>query len=275
MQTVVDPETGNVYLRVDNTVNGKNGVIRVTDDAGKLGIAGFNEDYISYEFSFSKIEDVALSTVNLALQSSGGAGGTGKVEILIADANGNITLKGGSVSLGTIVEGSFTNVRIGVDFKASTLTAFDENNEVIDFVKLSAPSGFASLAEWQRASNGLRHHILFLGIQNSSSGGTETGILVDDIRIVDGNAFEKPLTELPKSTGIEYAINGGSLPENAPTEYDPEVGTVLPTPTKSNAVFMGWYTTPDFKEGTEIYKIPAGTDGRYFVYHHTGKYCIL
>ena len=189
MKTVVDPVTGNTYLRVDNTTNNKNGVIRVTDDTAKLGIAGFNESFISYEFSFSKIKGVALSNINLSLQSSGSAGGNGSVSILTSDASGKVYLRGGSVCLGTISEGAFTKIKIGVDFATGILYAFDGENAVIDSVVLTAPSGFASLAEWQRASNGLKHHILFLSIENRASSGTATGLLVDDIKIVDGNAF--------------------------------------------------------------------------------------
>lgn len=45
---------------------------------------------------------------------------------------------------------------------------------------------------------------------------------------------------------IQYNVDGGTLPENAPTSYEVGVGlATLPTPTKEGAEFAGWYTADD------------------------------
>lgn len=64
----------------------------------------------------------------------------------------------------------------------------------------------------------------------------------------------------PAGSGIIYYItNGGTLPEDAPKYYMPTAteDLIIPTPTKANSTFCGWYKDPEFKE--EITKIPAGT----------------
>ena len=68
------------------------------------------------------------------------------------------------------------------------------------------------------------------------------------------------------SYAIIYELGGGSLPENAPTEYDPSISVTLPYATKSGYVFVAWYTTPTFDEGTGISIIPEGSVGQITVY---------
>ncbi len=56
---------------------------------------------------------------------------------------------------------------------------------------------------------------------------------------------------------IEYILNGGTLPANAPTKYDSEVGlTRLPVPTNGNLVFVGWYLNDQ-----KVTTIEKGTTG--------------
>ena len=55
---------------------------------------------------------------------------------------------------------------------------------------------------------------------------------------------------------IAYELNGGTLPEGAPTSYVVELGATLPTPTKEGNVFLGWYDNAECKGSaiTEISK---------------------
>jgi len=55
---------------------------------------------------------------------------------------------------------------------------------------------------------------------------------------------------------MNYTVNGGTMPENYTKYY--QIGDAefsLPTPTKTDYVFEGWYSTSDFKEGTKVEKI--------------------
>ncbi len=259
-------ESGNTYLRVNNEIGGQNAVIRTTDAA--YNINTMDEDAISFEISFSKLAGVELPRFDWILQSSSGVGGTGLLRIVEMNTDGEIRLTGSSAPIATVTEGAFVKVKICVDFAAGTVTAYGANNEVIETVSPAAPEGFSSLAEWQRADNGLKHHILFLSILNpgAADSGIATGLLIDDIKIVDGMAFVKTVTSVPSNNFIEYVTGGGKLPEGAPTEYDSETGLVLPAPTRPGSTFAGWYTTKDYEDGSRITEIEAGKKGVVKVY---------
>jgi hypothetical protein len=210
MLTVTDEESGNKFLRInvdgfEGSATGLNGVLRVTDDSKKLGIAGFTEDAVTFELSFKKVKDVALCAGDLKLQSSGSAGGTGQVTAMAFDNLGNVKLSGSTVIIANINEDEFVTVRIVANFAKGTITAYAADGTVLDSITPNAPSGFASLAEWQRASNGLKHHILFMNYWNKNVAVTDeqTGALtlapasiyVDNIKIVDGDVYGKDEVE--------------------------------------------------------------------------------
>ena len=70
---------------------------------------------------------------------------------------------------------------------------------------------------------------------------------------------------------IVYNVNGGTLPADAPEEYDPAVATKLPEDvTKTNAAFSGWYTTEDLEVGTKLRSIPANYGDKVTLY---AKWC--
>ena len=69
---------------------------------------------------------------------------------------------------------------------------------------------------------------------------------------------------------IIYNTNGGILPENVPTSYDPKFGVTLPEISKNGYVFSGWYTTSTFDKGTKINAVEVGNRGQITVY---AKWC--
>ena len=58
---------------------------------------------------------------------------------------------------------------------------------------------------------------------------------------------------------ITYELNGGTC-DNLVTSFTILDSFKLPTPTKENMVFTGWYTSPDFNEDSLITEIKLGTD---------------
>lgn len=50
---------------------------------------------------------------------------------------------------------------------------------------------------------------------------------------------------------ITYVLNGGTQVANAPTSIEPNETVVLPTPTKTDYVFLGWYDNENFT-GTSL-----------------------
>ena len=65
---------------------------------------------------------------------------------------------------------------------------------------------------------------------------------------------------LTSQYNLEYELNGGTLPENAPKKYYVGENLVLPTPTKGTVEFLGWYDNEELK-GEKVEVIPTGTFG--------------
>ena len=74
---------------------------------------------------------------------------------------------------------------------------------------------------------------------------------------VDINRFASLLTE---PTAITYESNGGTLPPGSLEGYviSKADGRALPTPTKGDATFLGWYTDAQFS-GQPVTAVPGGS----------------
>lgn len=69
-----------------------------------------------------------------------------------------------------------------------------------------------------------------------------------------------------KTSKINYDLSGAKLSDNAKASYRHGEVYYLPVPTKEGYKFIGWYTTSDFAEGTEISYIDANRDSDINVY---------
>ena len=74
---------------------------------------------------------------------------------------------------------------------------------------------------------------------------------------------------------IEYASDGGSMPETYPTTYTVESNITLPVPQKTGYNFCGWYENENFT-GEAIFEIALGTTGNkeYYAKYELGLYTI-
>ncbi len=63
---------------------------------------------------------------------------------------------------------------------------------------------------------------------------------------------------------IDYVLDGGTLPDDAPTKYREGSAVELPTPTKEGYVFDGWYTDEGLTE--KMASITSGTRGDLTLY---------
>ena len=87
------------------------------------------------------------------------------------------------------------------------------------------------------------------------------------------------LTEKEGQHIIQYELNGGVNNDGNPDFYTTGEVTELLPPSKTGCIFEGWYTTPDFQEGTLIDKIAADFDEDITIYarwadEHTAAYKI-
>ncbi|MBR2466692.1 MAG: InlB B-repeat-containing protein [Clostridia bacterium] len=97
------------------------------------------------------------------------------------------------------------------------------------------------------------------------------GVTVASVRAdADGEFlnFTAPAGDVTLSprTVIEYVTDGGTLPEGAPENYNPDAPTPLPTPEKEGCVFEGWYTSSDLELSSKVTEVPADCSGTFTVY---------
>ncbi len=265
-KTVKD-DNGNTYLKFWSP---SYGVFLVSNDAG-YQFADFKETAMSFEFEYGRDGDLPLANCATRLQSSGANYGQ-RALLAIDGATGEAKLEGSNKVIATI-GAEMVKFRITVDFAAATVTAYDENGNVIDSASLGAvptsKSGYdqpTSWVEWMKYSTGNFVYNQFSAPTGFTQGdGLLYGARYDSFKVIDGRPYGiKFETELPKVNGIVYKTNGGTLADGAPDEYEGE--TELPIPTKKNSNFLGWYTTSDFAEGTRIEKIAEGTEGIVTLY---------
>lgn len=65
--------------------------------------------------------------------------------------------------------------------------------------------------------------------------------------------------------GISYNLNGGSNPSGTPTSFNTCLGATLPTPTRENYTFDGWYDNANFT-GNPVTSIAVDTTGTQTFY---------
>ena len=88
---------------------------------------------------------------------------------------------------------------------------------------------------------------------------------------LDGNEYHRLPVEDHKYEpklyyNIIYELNGGELPEDAPTQYCAGLETELPTPTKNGYGFAGWYITSNLASSSRIDKIGREITGELTLY---------
>ena len=103
----------------------------------------------------------------------------------------------------------------------------------------------------------------FSGWYTSASGGTKIG---------DAGGKYKPSSNITvyahwtaNTYTITYNLNGGTNPSGAPTTYTYGVGATLPTPTRTNYNFAGWYEDSSFS-GEALYAVPTTAIGNKVFY---------
>ena len=111
---------------------------------------------------------------------------------------------------------------------------------------------------WCRNCAGVSHGTCTLSI-NDTNGNCSYNTVCDTGYSVNNNGqYNATCTATPYT--ITYELNGGTNPSNAKTSYTIENEYTLPTPTKTDYYFGGWYTSSDFS-GTAVTKIAKGSTG--------------
>ncbi len=182
----------------------------------------------------------------------------------IAEGAGDVYIGDTNTKIAECEAGKITTLRLVLDFKNGRILSYDSMGDLCAFTSFSVPSetGAANTAEWMKCFNSY----VFYWYGHSSFDGA--AMRVYSIKVEEGN---RVLREAADSNKISYVLGGGSLPEGAPRSYSDEEATPLPTPTRENSKFYGWYTDENFSEESRTIEVPNGTEGVYTVYAKWGK----
>ncbi len=254
-----DYENETVLAENGNSVNGSNGFLYLIKDKpgasfkteeGKLiWRAGEADPNVSSQLSLYQElagESTASYILSLALLPGAEAipsifrlratGPNDSVTLFTVDRDGNILLGGGANLVITTLTEEMQTIRISIDFMTGVMSAHTEGGSEFLSTRFSVPAGSKATTtyEWFKTTT-------YLFNWQGTGSTTPRALVVDDIKIVSGNCFTAART-----TGPLYHLNGGT--PSTPLVESGEVGQTitLPTLTLSDAVFLGWYTSPDF-----------------------------
>lgn len=169
---------------------------------------------------------------------------------------------GDSVKNNIKVEAEWTNkVANGEEQKpAVTITringhfGYDENGkEITEHVLTEGKDYTLEYPETSKEPGDYNIKVIF-----PTTEGTDVNYLNDPNKVkyyglADGITYH--ISESANDKIITYVLNGGENHADNPTAYKVGQEIELKSPSKVLNIFGGWYTTPDFKEGTEITKI--------------------
>ena len=149
------------------------------------------------QFDFVYTEGTRLASATIAIATSDSAYGSITYGRLYGDT-GEIKLSGSSVVIGDLMDdngkainGGRCTVRITVDFKNETVTAYATDGKVLDSIKIKAPTtgGATSLLDWQSKATNYLFYSWIDNPKKSLKDGVNAYVGYDNFLVVDGDIF--------------------------------------------------------------------------------------
>ncbi len=239
----ITDESGNTYIKI--FTDGTDASVNNYAPSGLAAISAGGK--ITYEIDLALIEEGRFPISSLKPRGEGGSADS--INIFSTDSTGQVLLNS-KLGVGSLTT-DFTKFIFTFDIYAETITAYNVYGIEVASVKVSVPNVSAdlyeSVADWFATTT-------FCFNWHFSAGG---GLLFDNVKIYSGE-YTPAEGVIPEGSNIILYYTGpASLPSDAPTLYTVGTPYTLPTLSAPNAIFMGWYTTPTFDEGTEISVIDA------------------
>ena len=241
----------------------------------KISDVDIDDMSITYEFSISKNPGVTtMRTIMLLMISSSETGKSyGGLSVFGTTNDGGVYLadktKDSSMLIGTLRDdGTVLTLKFVIDFDGGSggsalLTAYDEDNNQLASTTLSVPSsavadGVTSMVEFIKWLN--TYQLFWLCYD--SGDGQKSDLRIHKLYAAEGN---RTVPTAPVGYGkIDYVLNGGILPKDAPLTYKQGEATPLPTLTCENGVFLGWYSDKALTKPISV--IPDDAEGDFKVY---------
>ncbi len=265
-------DDGVQYLEWKRNLANSNSQMSVANTTQNLSTMTADDECATFTVTFAKGIGGSVPTTQFRVYSRKDPRGNTCIArqcIFTTNTKGEIRL--GNSSSGPIagyVTDDKITLRIVLDFKNEELRAYDAYGNVTAKTSVSVSEltgthpGVETMSEWRKLLN----QYLMFWCHMSSGTTAEDALRVYSIKIDEGDRYRD---FEPTDGMIVYNTNGyGELPSNAPVYYSTEAATKLPALSNisGSSVFLGWYTTPDFKDGTEVTEVPADTTGVYNVY---------
>lgn len=247
--TVFDEKTANTYLHITKGSSDPN-----------VDVATAPVPYMYGETKLTLSIDLARESADVidGICRIRGVGGSNDTFPFFTTTKAGLVLLGGTLKVMDLTS-QFQTLAVTLDFKEGTATAYDKDGDVLGTVPFEVPkvAGCETTLEWLNT---------ITSTVNWWMGGGET-LLVDNFTVYKGDYVPKPVVIPDGYSEIEYNTNGGLFNSFVATVYKEGKTHVLESNlTKYPDTFLGWYTTPDFKEGTEIKEISPDTKGKVSVY---------
>ena len=159
------------------------------------------------------------------------------------------------------------NTIVNIYYDRQTYTVTWKNGDAVlktdAGVRYGAAVSYSGDAPVKAETNGYTY--AFSGQWNTQKDGTGTAWTADTIATSNVTYYAQ-FTQTAKMFQITYDLAGGTNPADAPTSYTYGVHDItLPTPTKENYVFDGWYYTDDAGIERKTSTIPSLSYGdRHF-----------
>ncbi|WP_027216597.1 InlB B-repeat-containing protein [Butyrivibrio fibrisolvens] len=114
-----------------------------------------------------------------------------------------------------------------------------------------------------------KNYYSFTGWNTESDGSGisyTNGQIINNLTSEQGEAITLYAQWTPYSYKITYYLNKGTLPEDAPMGYSYGDEFELPTPTRDNYTFLGWYKDKNYTESKKVTSISRATTGNITLY---------
>lgn len=172
-------------------------------------------------------------------------------------------------AVGSIIASPYIDMTLYAKWNPNTYSIhFDKNDDSATGTMRDMSVRYGANA--RLTSNGFRKkNNTFCGwnTEKDGSGISYTnGQIINSLTSEQGEAITLYAQWTPYSYKITYYLNKGTLPEEAPMGYSYGDEFELPTPTRDNYTFLGWYTDQKLSASKQFTSITATTAGNITLY---------
>lgn len=172
-------------------------------------------------------------------------------------------------AVGSIIASPYIDMTLYAKWNPNTYSIhFDKNDDSATGTMRDMSVRYG--ANTRLTSNGFRKKNNTFSGWNTEKDGSgisyTNGQIINSLTSEQGETITLYAQWTPYSYKINYYLNKGTLPEDAPMGYSYGDEFELPTPTRNNYTFLGWYTDKNLSASKQLTSITATTAGIITLY---------